>query len=138
MFGLKPKTVHYWYKEELSDYRRDISEGKWGTKSIKVVDKDTGEVIKEKPVPIAKPENMGSHMTIDEKQIGKKMYTIMTNSQTSKIAFLAQSLKEEELKQAIQNCIIIQVFGDRKIDSGTIMSNLENFYCFIVFITLKM
>jgi len=65
MFGLKPKTVHYWYKEELSDYRRDISEGKWGTKSIKVVDKDTGEVIKEKPVPIAKPENMGSHMTID-------------------------------------------------------------------------
>jgi len=31
------------------------------------------------------------------------MYTIMTNSQTSKIAFLAQSLKEEELKQAIQN-----------------------------------
>jgi len=103
MFGLKPKTVHYWYKEELSDYRRDISEGKWGTKSIKVVDKDTGEVIKEKPVPIAKPENMGSHMTIDEKQIGKKMYTIMTNSQTSKIAFLAQSLKEEELKQAIQN-----------------------------------
>lgn len=102
MFGLKPKTVHYWYKEEWSDYRKDIAEGKWGDKKIQVVDKSSGEVIKEKPVPIAKVENMGSHMTIDEKQIGKKMYTIMTNSKTGKIALLAQSMKVEELKAAIQ------------------------------------
>ena len=32
MFGLKPKTVHYWYKEEISDYRKDIAAGKWGEK----------------------------------------------------------------------------------------------------------
>lgn len=103
MFGLKPKTVHYWYKEELSDYRRDIAAGRWGDKKIEEVDKDTGEVIKQKPVPIARIENMGSHMTIDEKQIGKKMYTIMTNAKTGKIALLAQSLKGEEIKQAIEN-----------------------------------
>jgi len=36
-----------------------------GRKKNTVVDEDTGE---EKPVPIAKPENMSSHMTIDEKQ----------------------------------------------------------------------
>lgn len=103
MFGLKPKTVHYWYKEELSDYRRDIAAGKWGEKKIQVIDIDSGEVVKEKSVPIAKPENFGTHMTIDEKQIGKKMYTIMNNAQTGKIAFMAQTMKPEELKQAVKN-----------------------------------
>lgn len=103
MFGLKPKTVHYWYKEELSDYRRDIAAGKWGEKKIQVIDTDSGEVVKEKPVPIAKVENFGSHMTIDEKQIGKKMYTIMTNVKTGKIALLAQTMKPQELKQVMEN-----------------------------------
>ena len=42
-------------------------------------------------------------MTIDEKQIGKKMYTIMTNAKTGKIAFLAQTMKPEELQQAIDS-----------------------------------
>jgi len=103
MFGIKPKTLHYWYKEILSGYRPDVAAGRWGEKKITVVDKDTGEVLKEKPVPIAKAENFGSHMAIDEKQIGKKMYTIMTNPKTGKIAFLAQTLKGEELKQAMGN-----------------------------------
>ena len=103
MFSIKPKTLHYWYKEELSGYKQEVEAGTWGEKKITVVDKDTGEVKKENPVPIAKPENMGTHMTIDEKQIGKKMYTIMTNSKTGKIAFLAQTMKPEELKQAVEN-----------------------------------
>jgi transposase len=105
MFSLKPKTLHYWYKENLSGYRQDIEAGRWGEKKITAIDKHTGEVLKEKPVPIAKPENFGSHMTIDEKQIGKKMYTIMTNSDTGKIAFLAQTLKPEDLKQAMGNYV---------------------------------
>ena len=103
MFGLKPKTVHYWYKEEISDYRKDIAAGNWGEKKIQVIDKSSGEVTKEKPVPIAKAENFGSHMTIDEKQIGKKMYTIMTNAQSGKIALLAQTMKPEELKQVMEH-----------------------------------
>jgi transposase len=103
MFGLKPKTLHYWYKENLSGYKQDVEKGRWGEKKILVVDKETGEVVKERPVPIAKPENFGTHMTIDEKQIGKKMYSIMTNAQTGKIALLAQTMKPEELKQAMEN-----------------------------------
>ncbi len=103
MFSIKPKTLHYWYKENLSGYKQDVQAGRWGEKKILVVNKDTGEVVKERPVPIAKPENFGSHMTIDEKQIGKKMYTIMTNAGTGKIALLAQSMKPEELKQAVEN-----------------------------------
>ena len=103
MFGIKPKTLHHWYKEELSGYQQQVKAGTWGEKRIIVADEQTGEVLKEKPVPIAKAENMGSHMTIDEKQIGKRMYTIMTNAGNGKIAFLAESMKVEELKQAIGN-----------------------------------
>lgn len=102
MFSLKPKTLHYWYKEHLSGYRQDVKTKRWGEKKITVADKTTGEVLKEIPVPIAKQENFGSHMTIDEKQIGKKMYTIMTNAQTGKIALLAQTMKPEELRQAAE------------------------------------
>jgi transposase len=103
MFGIKPKTLHYWYKEHLSGYKQDVAAGLWGEKKITIADEDTGEIVKERPVPIAKPENFGSHMTIDEKQIGKKMYTIMTNAKTGKIALLAQTMKPEELKQAASN-----------------------------------
>jgi transposase len=103
MFSIKPKTLHYWYKEILSGYKQDVEAGRWGEKKITIVDEDTGEILKEKAVPIAKSENFGSHMTIDEKQIGKKMYTIMTNANTGKIAFLAQTLKSVELKQAMKN-----------------------------------
>lgn len=108
MFSIKPKTLHYWYKENLSSYTQAVAEGKWGEKKILIADKDTGEIIKEKPVPIAKPENFGTHMTIDEKQIGKKMYTIMNNAQTGKIAFMAQTMKPEELKQAVENYLSTQ------------------------------
>ena len=100
MFGIKPKTLHYWYKEHLSSYRQALATGRWGNKKIGVADQATAEEVKERPVHIAKPENFGSHFTIDEIQIGKIMYTIMTNSKTGKIAFLAQTLKPEELKLA--------------------------------------
>lgn len=103
MFGIKPKTLHYWYKENLSGYKQEVGKGSWGDKKILVADKTTGEVVKQRPVPIAKPENFGTHMTIDEKQIGKKMYSIMTNAKTGKIALLAQTMKPEELKQAMEN-----------------------------------
>jgi transposase len=102
MFSIKPKTLHYWYKEHLSGYREAIENGSWREKKIQVVDEDTGEIIKERPVPIAKPENFGTHMTLDEKQIGKKMYTIMTNSKTGKIGFLAQSMKPNELRSVVE------------------------------------
>jgi len=103
MFSIKPKTLHYWYKHELSGYDQEVAAGTWGEKKIAVkVAADTGEVLEEKPVHIAKEENMGTHMTIDEKQIGKKMYTIMTNAQTDKIALLTPTLKVDELSKAIE------------------------------------
>jgi len=109
MFSIKPKTLHYWYKEHLSGYKQDVAAGVWGEKKITIADQDTGEIIKERPVPIAKSENFGSHMTIDEKQIGKKMYTIMTNAKTGKIALLAQTMKPEELEQAVDSYLSAKV-----------------------------
>lgn len=103
MFSIKPKTLHYWYKEHLSGYREAVDKGDWGKKKIQVVDFDTGEVVKEKPVYIAKQENFGANMTLDEKYISKKVYTIMTNADTGRIALLAQTVKPEELKQVFEN-----------------------------------
>ena len=105
MFSIKPKTLHHWYKNDLSGYKEAVAERRWGEKKILEVDRDTGEVLKETPVPIAKAENFGSRMTIDEKQIGKKMYTIMTNADTGKIALLAQTMKPTELKEAVEKFV---------------------------------
>ena len=115
MFSIKPKTLHYWYKEILRGYKQDVEAGRWGEKKITIVDKDTGGILKEKAVPIAKSENFGSHMTIDEKQIGKKMYTIMTNANTGKIAFLAQTLKAVELKQAMENYVSEKLYEVKSV-----------------------
>lgn len=51
-----------------------------------------GQIIR---VPIMKPENMGINMSIDEKHIDKKTYTILANHESGKIALLAQSLKSK-------------------------------------------
>jgi len=45
------------------------------------------------PVPILKPDNIGSHMAIDEKHIDGEYYTILSNQQSGKIALLAQTTK---------------------------------------------
>jgi transposase-like protein len=57
LFGLKIKTLYYWYKEYLSDYRSDIKSKKWCSEKIEVIDKKTGE-IKEKPVYVLKAEHL--------------------------------------------------------------------------------
>jgi transposase len=103
MFGLKPRTVYYWYKEHLSGYRQARASGECGGKAIRIVDEQSGEVLAEKDVPIIKAANMGANMTIDEKQIGKTMYTVMTNADTGKLALIAQTLKPDELQQVIDN-----------------------------------
>lgn len=109
MFSIRPKTLHHWYKDDLSGYTEAIANKRWGEKQLLEVDKETGEVLKEVPVPIAKSENFGSQMTIDEKQIGKKMYTIMTNTDTGKIALLAQTMKVAELREVVEKYVLEKV-----------------------------
>jgi transposase len=66
------------------------------------VDISTGEVIKEKVVTIVKPENMGAKMAIDDKQIGKDVFTILTNQESQKIALMVESIKADELNASMQ------------------------------------
>jgi len=51
---------------------------------------------------VAKAENIGAQMTIDDKMIGNDMFTIMTNQESGKIALLVETLKVDELKSAIK------------------------------------
>ena len=48
-------------------------------------------------VPILKQENLGPDMAVDEKQVDKEMFTILSNRKTGKIALMAQTMKVKEL-----------------------------------------
>jgi transposase len=113
MFDILPGTLYHWYRDHISDYHSDKSSGKWPDASIPDVDEDTGEILKEQPVPILKPENIGGQMCIDDKAIGRDGYTILSNTQTGKIAMMIESTKSAELEAALSN------FGDdlKKIKS---------------------
>jgi transposase len=100
MFDIKPKTLYNWYRNNLSDYNQDKEEGKWLKDKIPIADKQTGEILQQKPVYIAKPQNVGASMTLDDKQIGRETYSIMTNHQTGKIALLVATTKVDELQMA--------------------------------------
>jgi transposase len=84
----------------LSNYKPDIEQGKWKKDTIPKVDEQTGEILSESPVYIANPENMGPAMVLDDKQIGKDVFSIMTNRETGKIALLVETVKVNELKMA--------------------------------------
>lgn len=113
MWGIAPKLLYVYYRNYLSSYQQDMLDRIWGSNMIDIVDKITGDIVKQRPVYIAKPENMGPIMAIDDKQIGKDMFTILTNQKTGKIALLVETLKIKELNQAIS------YLGDttRKVES---------------------
>jgi transposase len=101
MFGLLPETLTYWYKNFLSDYLPDIENKKWHPQKIETVDSATGEV-KEKPVYVFNKENLGEKMSIDDKAIGGDVFTILSNHDTGKIALMVESVKGEEVEQAME------------------------------------
>ncbi len=57
------------------------------------------EFKKSKTVDIAKPENVGTNMCIDDKEINHKSLTIMSNQDTGKITFVMDSVKSIELQK---------------------------------------
>jgi transposase len=101
MWDILPCTLYKWYRDYLSDYVPDKSSGKWPCKFIEKVDETTGEIVQDKAIPIFKPENIGKKMSIDDKAISHDGYTILSNTQTSKIAMMIESVKAKELEQAL-------------------------------------
>ena len=99
---LKPKTLYRWYRDQISDFHTDTKEKKFAAHQVFTIDKETGEVLKTKVVHILKLENVGPSMSIDEKMIGGKYCTLLSNQQTGKIALLLESLKPEHIEQALK------------------------------------
>jgi len=84
-----------WYREHLSGFRESEADGTHYEHDLELPEK------KRVRVPIFKPENIGSDMAIDEKQIGEEMHTILSNRQSGKIAMLACSLSFQDLQKIL-------------------------------------
>lgn len=69
------------------------------------IDKDLIDFItqgkKKVMVPIFKPENIGTNMAIDDKNIGGEGYTIISNKDTGKIAIMAMTTKAKILEEIL-------------------------------------
>jgi transposase len=102
MFCQKVKTFYHWYKHFLSDYFSDKESGKWCSNKIDLVDVETGEITGEKPLYVFKPENVGENMSIDDKAIGRDGFTILSNSDTGKIAMMVESVNSVEVEAAME------------------------------------
>jgi transposase len=106
---------------------------------IPIADKDTGEIQKEIPVYIAKPENVGTEMTLDDKQIGKETFSIMTNRQTGKIAMMVATTKSEELQMAAQflGTAVNKIRSVSCDMSSSYLNFLQTFFCLITIVIDK-
>jgi transposase len=73
----------------------------------------TGELEKQKPLYVFKPENLGAKMSIDDKALSHEGFTIMSNSKSGKIALMLESCKLDEVSSALS------LFGGdlRKVES---------------------
>ena len=106
------KKIHDWYKNHLSGFRQaqiQLHEHDIGLKPSE----QTGKQVSI-DVPIVKPENMGSHMAIDEKHINGEFYTLLTNGATGKIALMAATTKTDQLAKAMpafaDKCFGVKIF----------------------------
>jgi transposase len=122
MWDILPGTLHHWYRNHLSDYLPDKASGIWPEKVVLKFDEDTGEVLEEKPMYVFKPENVGERMSIDDKAIGHEGHTIMSNTDTGKMAMLIESTRAEELEKAIQ------LFGKHLLRIQSISLDMSSTY----------
>lgn len=99
MFDIKPKYLYQAYRFALSDYEQEKEEQTWDDKKVDRVDEQTGEIKGQRTVYIAKAENIGQSMCLDDKEINGKSFSILSNQQTGKIAFMMDSVKSFELEK---------------------------------------
>jgi hypothetical protein len=109
---LIPKTLSHWYQNGISHYKQDTMCVDFAGHSAYICDEETGEVVKEQIIHIMKPKNIGSHMCIDEKRIGKRYCTKLTNAKNGKIAMLLESMNPSMMKDALS------IFGDEGTAKG--------------------
>jgi transposase len=110
MFDIRPSALCYWYRNYLSDYKSDISSGEWPAEILYDVDEQTGEIFEQKPLAVFKPENIGEQMSIDDKGLCHDGYTIMSNTQTGKMAMMLESTTCKDVTAALK------LFGEQELD----------------------
>jgi transposase len=101
MFDIKPKYLYQVYRFGLSDYDKAKEEKTWNDKKVERVDEQTGEIQAERTVYIAKSDNIGESMCLDDKEINGKSFSILSNQKTGKIAFMMDSVRSYELEKGI-------------------------------------
>ena len=95
ILNLDPQLVWRWYRDHLSGFRECEASGEHYRNDIQLAEGGTVRV------PVYEPENFGSAMAIDEKQIGEEMHTIISNRQTGRIALMARSMRYEDLQKLL-------------------------------------
>jgi transposase len=116
-FDLEVQTLNVWYKNQLSDYRKAKAEGRFMGQKAELIDIETGEIKKELAIYIFERKNIGSTMNLDEKMLGKTYYTILSNQETGKIAYLIGSMKPELISNGLQK------LGKENLDKITRINN---------------
>lgn len=119
--------MYHWYRNIISNYKKDKASGTFAGHKVYQFDEQTGEIKKEQVVHIFKPENLSEAISIDEKMIGKKYSTIVSSQQTGKIALLVETMNPVMVKQALE------LFGKEKLqqvkDVSSDMSPLYKNLC---------
>ncbi len=113
------KKTWHWYRNHLSGFTK--TQTQLHSHKYDFVVKKSGNT-KTIRVPILKVENFGANMAIDEKQIGNKMHTILSNRDTNKIALLARTIKAKHLVELSQH------FNFKGFEVKTITRDLSNTY----------
>jgi transposase len=110
MFDILPQTLTYWYKNYLSNYEPDQQSKKWHPGKV-VESTKRGDI--EKPLYVFKPSNIGDNMSIDDKAISHEGFTILSNTDTGKVALMVETTKSAVVEDALE------LFGStlRKIKS---------------------
>lgn len=84
-----------WYRDHLSGFSESQADGSHNQHDLILSEK------RHVRVPIFKPENIGPQMSIDEKQIGEEMHTILSNRNNGKIALMACTLRYGDLHKIL-------------------------------------
>ena len=89
----------------MSGYTEVLASGEWGKDDFVSYH---GRSPSKSRVPVLKPDNFGTEMSIDEKMLDDDFFTVMTNRDTGKIALLAQTIRVDELVRLIDKIPQVQ------------------------------
>ena len=117
LIGISGQKLYRWYKEVLSIFtcpEEQSSLHENDTIDSDLIDRETSQA-KTVEVPILKIENFGEDLTIDDKNIGRESYTIITNRKSGKIVLMAKTIKTKILIQILSAVPVNILFGVKTV-----------------------